>query len=273
MPSQLNLSFSDLTSVNYQGVTYNSGNPGPSGWTQSGVEADFGVRFNINAYPAYSSAVAADVQDAIDDGVIIIGAAGNDNLLIASVNDSNWNNTITVSGVGTLYYNRGGWPNTPDCDIITVGALSKQGDFRRSTYTNFGPGVDVFAPGDNILSAYGNTGLNDSKYGSGNYFYPINGTSMASPQVCGAAALIASAKRRITNSDVKGYLQRTSIKNDMTFDTGSGSYNDNTSQQGSPNEYLHVQNPRQTSGMIEEVKGERRTSGSIFPRRSVYYQS
>ena len=91
---------------------------------------------------------------------------------------------------------------------------------------------------------------------------------MASPQVCGVLATLATAKPRFSQSDAKGYLQRHCVDNDMTFDTGSGSYNDNTSQQGSPNKYLQSKNPRPVSGMIEDVKGQRKTSGMTFPRRS-----
>jgi len=186
----------------------------------------------------------------------------------------NWNNILNVNnGNQVFYYNRGAWPNTPDSGAINVGSLSKQADFRRSTFTNFGPAVDVFAPGDNILSAYGNTGLNDTKYvqGSGNYFYPINGTSMASPQVCGVAAILAGGKERFTNADVLGYLNKLSITGDMTFDIAGGGLADNTCRQGSPNKYLHVENPRPIVGYIEEVRGER-TSGMTFPRRSMYHQ-
>ena len=267
------LQFGDLTEVFYQGTVYNAGNPGPSGWTEAGVEADFGVRFGYDVYPSWSSAVAADVQDAIEDGVVIIGAAGNENLLMAEVGDLNWNNIINVNnGNQVFYYNRGGWPNTPDSGAINVGALSKQADFRRSTYTNFGPAIDVFAPGDNILSAYGNTGLNDSKYPAGNYFYPINGTSMASPQVCGVAAILASGKERFTNADVLGFLNKKSIYGDMTFDLGGGGLADNTCRQGSPNKYLHVENPREIVGYVAEVVGER-TSGMTFPRPRMYHQA
>ena len=273
MPND-NLVFTDLTSVYYQGVTYSAGNPGPSGWTQAGVEADFGVRFGVDVYPSWNSAVAADVQDAIDDGVVVIGAAGNDNLLIAEVGDANWNNYLTVAGVGSFYYNRGGWPNTSDSGAINVGALSKQGDFRRSTYTQFGPAIDVFAPGDNILSAFGNTGLNDTKvgYGAGNYFYPIQGTSMASPQVCGVIACLASGKERFTQADAFGYLNTHSIYNNMSFNNFGGSYTDATCQKGSPNKYLHIENPRRSTGYTEEVVGKR-TTGMTFPRRRMYHQS
>ena len=267
------LQFGDLTEVYYQGTVYNAGNPGPSGWTEAGVEADFGVRFGVSSYPSYSSAVAADVQDAIEDGVVVIGAAGNENLLMAEVGDLNWNNILNVNnGNQVFYYNRGAWPNTPDSGAINVGALSKQADFRRSTYTNFGPAIDVFAPGDNILSAYGNTGLNDSKYPAGNYFYPINGTSMASPQVCGVAAILASGKERFTNADVLGFLNKKSIYGDMTFDLGGGGLADNTCRQGSPNKYLHVENPREIVGYVAEVVGER-TSGMTFPRPRMYHQA
>ena len=168
------------------------------------------------------------------------------------------------------YYNRGGSVQSPSVDSICVGALGNDHNFRRTVFSNFGPNIDVFAPGRHIISAYGNTGIADSKtgYGTGNYYQIEQGTSMASPQVCGVLATLATAKYRFSQSDAKGYLQRHSVDNDMTFDTGSGSFNDNTSQQGSPNKYLLSKNPRPTSGMIEDVKGERKVSGMTFPRRS-----
>ena len=260
----------DVTQIIFQGVTYNAGNPGPSGWTEAGIEADFGFRFGNTTYPSWSSAVAADVQDAIEDGVVIIGAAGNENLLMAEVNDTNWNNRVTLNNFGTIYYNRGAWPNTPDSGAINVGALSDHSEFRRSTYTNFGPAVDVFAPGDDILSSYGNTGFTDTKYGSGNYYYPIQGTSMASPQVTGIAACLATGKERFTNADVLGYLNKHSIYGDMTFDVAGGGLGDNSCRQGSPNKYLHIENPRPVIGYFSETKGNR-TSGMTFPRPNVYH--
>jgi len=271
MPND-NLTIADVTAVQYQGTVYNSGNPGPSGWTEQGLETDFGIRFGVDVYPQWAAAVNADVIDAIADGVVIIGAAGNDNLLFETVNGPNWNNQIQIAGSGTYFYMRGGWPNSPDSGSINVGALSNLDNFRRSVYTNYGPAIDVFAPGDLILSAYGNTGgLNDSKYtqGSANYFYPINGTSMASPQVCGLAALLASGKRRFTQDDLIGYLQNHSITGDMTFDVAGGGYDDNSSRQGSPNRYLHVENPRPSVGYIREQKGKRIT-GQTFPRTAIY---
>ena len=119
----------------------------------------------------------------------------------------------------------------------------------------YGPSVDVYAPGVRILSCYGNTGTNDTKYSAGNYYGQGSGTSMAGPQVAGVAATLATAKPRFTNSDLKGYLQRHSKDGGMPSGTV-------------PNKYLLSKNPRPTSGMIEDVKGERKTSGMTFPRRA-----
>ena len=258
-PEREALSFGQLISVNYRGTTYNSGNPGPSGWSQSGVETDFGLKFNITTYPFYSAALNADIQDAIDDGVIISTSAGNDNLLIADPSDADWNNTFTYgydSGDNrTKYYNRGSWPSSPDTDAIIVGALSNDSDFKKASFSMFGPVIDIYAPGEYILSCYGNTGANDTKYGAGNYYGLASGTSMAGPQVAGVVATLATAKPRFTNSDAKGYLQRHSKYNDMPSGT-------------IPNKYLISKNPRPTSGMIEDVKGERKSSGMTFPRRA-----
>jgi len=264
-----NLQFSDLTRVVYQGVTYNAANPPAGGWNQTNVTNLFGVRFGLAQYPAWSPSVSADVQDALEDGVVVVGSAGNANLFMAEVGDTNWNNTITVAGLGTLFYNRGSFPNSPDSGSVIVGALSNDINFTRADYSNFGPAIDVFSPGTNILSAFGNTGLPDNKYGPGNYWFPISGTSMASPQVTGIAACLASGKPRFTNSDVLGFLNSASIYGDMTFNVNGGGFDDDTCSKGSPNKYLHIENPRRNVGYLTEVVGQR-TSGMTFPRPDVY---
>ena len=94
---------------------------------------------------------------------------------------------------------------------------------------------------------------------------------MASPQVTGIAACLATGKDRFTNADVLGYLNKHSIYGDMTFDVAGGGLDDNSCRQGSPNKYLHIENPRSIVGYIEEVVGER-TSGMTFPRRRMYHK-
>ena len=217
------LDLSDITQVIYRGTTYNSSNPNPSGWDWAGLEKDFGFAPNKMKINSNYAAINADVEDAIKEGVVIIAAAGNNNFHCVKDGDVDWDNRVTFVGLGTVFYNRGSAPSSSD-NTIAVGALGDRHDFRRSTYSNFGPAIEIFAPGNNILSAYDSSGLADNKYGGApNYFYPIQGTSMASPQVAGVLACLATGKERFNQNDAKGYLYSTGIYNDMSWDAGSGS--------------------------------------------------
>ena len=183
--------------------------------------------------------------------------------------DPNWDNFIKFTTLGNIFFNRGSSPVNAK-NVIKVGSLSNHHNFLRATYSNFGPAVDVFAPGNNILSAYDNTGLADGKYtqGTGNYFYPIQGTSMASPQVAGVAACLATGKFRFTNADVLGYIQDHCVTGDMNWNTNGGNFADNTCQADSPDRYLAAINPRPESGQLIEQTGNRNT-GMVFPRTRV----
>ena len=263
------LALSDITQVVYRGITYNSSNPNPSGWTWAGLEADFGfspTKMDINSEYA---AINADVEDAISEGVVIVAAAGNNNFHCVQDGDPDYYNTVTISGLGTLNYNRGSSPANA-VNAISVGALSNRDDFRRSTYSNFGPSIDIFAPGNNIISAYNSSGLSDSKYGGTNYFYPIQGTSMASPQVAGVLACLATGKERFNQNDARGYLNSTGIYNDMSWNASGGQFNDSSCQKGSPDIYLIAKNPREgVTGMISSQVGAR-TTGLTYPRISTF---
>ena len=264
------IAIGEISSITYGGITYSSINPNPSGWTMAGVEADFGIGANKMKIPADIASYRADTEDAIADGVVIIGATGNQNFHMVPDTDPNWDNFIKFNALsGNIFFNRGSSPVNAK-NVVKVGALSNHHNFLRATYSNFGPAVDVFAPGNNILSAYDNTGLNDTKYtqGTGNYFYPIQGTSMASPQVAGVAACLATGKFRFTNADVLGYIQDHCVTGDMNWNTNGGDFADNTCQADSPDRYLAAINPRPESGQLIEQTGNRNT-GMVFPRTRV----
>ena len=226
----------DIIEINYRGIQYNSSNPNPSGWTMTGIEKDFGIGATKWKIPSNITSVNADVYDAIQDGIVIISAAGNSNFHAVYPSDIDYNNYVRFNGYNgnsEIYFNRGSSPASAD-DCICVGALDNSHQFKRSSYTNFGPRIDVFAPGNNIISTWGDpsvitgnlagAGIVDGKWFGNDWIYPIQGTSMASPQVAGVAALIAGARRtdRFSNYDLLSYLDQSSILNDMTFDVGTG---------------------------------------------------
>tara|TARA_B100002019_G_scaffold292985_1_gene318126 strand:+ start:3285 stop:5375 length:2091 start_codon:yes stop_codon:yes gene_type:complete len=222
---------SDFQYIYFNGTYYDAANPNPSGWTIEGIEADFGIGRFKYAMPAYDAAIAADVEDAVEDGIVIIAAAGNGNYHSCTYNDQEWNNSVYINHFGqNFFFNRGNTPGNAE-GVINVGALGNYHQFQRATYTQFGPDIDVYAPGTNIVSAWtdpslindpnrAGQGLADSKYGGSNWFYPISGTSMASPQVAGVAACLATNSNRFTNDDVFEYLEKTSIMGEMAFDIG-----------------------------------------------------
>ena len=224
------LDLSDITQINYRGIAYSASNPNPSGWTFAGIEKDFGFASTKMRLNSDYTAINADVEDAISEGIVIIAAAGNNNFHCVRDGNVDYSNTVSIVGLGTVFYNRGSSPSSAQ-NAIAVGSLSNIDDFRRSTFSNFGSVIDIFAPGNNIISAYDSGGLSDTKYGGApNYFYPIQGTSMASPQVAGVIACLATGKDRFTQGTAKKYLKEHSIFNDMTFDIG-------TSSGGSPNTF------------------------------------
>lgn len=233
----------DITQIRWRGGTYasTSGFNNPSGWTLNGINADFGLEPGKNPLPGHSSSLNADVEDAIADGVVVIGAVGNMNCYMVpeynpdGTQHQDWDNYVWFNNQSPniKYFCRGSSPNCAQ-GVISVGNLSDYKNFRRATSSNYGPNIDVFAPGDQTVSCFGKAGVikdtdgnvinglgaTDTKYGGDNFFYTLTGTSMASPQVAGIAACLATNKERFTNSDVLGYIQKHSKVGDMTFDVG-----------------------------------------------------
>lgn len=67
-------------------------------------------------------------------------------------------------------------------EALTVGATDTAD--KRTSWSNYGSCVDVYAPGNNIVSAYGATGSSNTAW------QRMSGTSMAAPAVAGVAALL-----------------------------------------------------------------------------------
>jgi thermitase len=122
--------------------------------------------------PNASSVLEDAVEYAHDLDCVVVAAAGNNN--------------STVS-----YPAR--YP-----EVIAVAATDSSD--QRASFSNYGPEVDVAAPGVNIRSTYWWGG---SEYGR------LSGTSQASPHVAGLAALIWSVDPGLNNTQVESIIKQT----------------------------------------------------------------
>ena len=96
---------------------------------------------------------------------------------------------------------------------VTVGATTSTD--ARSSFSNYGTCLDIFAPGSSITSAW---------YTSTSATNTISGTSMASPHVAGAAALVLSGNPSFSPQQVRDALVNNATPNVVTS-PGSGSPN------------------------------------------------
>jgi len=135
----------------------------------------------------YNAATNNAVAAAVNSGITMVVAAGNSN-----ANACNYSPASTPSA-------------------ISVGATASND--ARSTFSNFGTCVSIFAPGTNIPSCY-----------LGNTYQTLSGTSMACPHVAGQAAVILSENPNFTPAQVKSRLVQQSLKNQIS-NVGTGSPN------------------------------------------------
>lgn len=263
-----------ITNVNWRGVNYTSGftvDNNLNGWGLVDYTATYVY------VDAWTSALIVDLVDAMNDGIIMVGAAGNASMLIDSSGGTDYDNSITWSG-NTRYYHRGSW-NVTGGNSICVGAASALVNDSKTTFSQCGPRINVYAPGDNIISCLHDgtvtggsiTTVSDSRNASyvlGKY----DGTSMASPQVCGVLACVLEQYPRMTPAESLYYIEYYGKVNQM-YDSGSSSYTDLTSLQGSDNRYLFYYKERRESGILQprETFKARPSSGQVWPRRNTFY--
>jgi subtilisin family serine protease len=83
-----------------------------------------------------------------------------------------------------------------------VGSVTNSDEW--SSFSNFGPEIDILAPGTNITSAW-HTGSNDIN--------TISGTSMATPHVAGVVALYLEKFPKSTPEEVQAGLKKFAVFN------------------------------------------------------------
>ena len=252
--TQAIINIADITQVNYKGTTYQQppGGPTTNALEQYGLyyHSSTEVRILIR-YPAYE----AQLQDCLNAGIIVVSAAGNFSTKIArddqSTTDIDYNNYIVAGGV-TYYYNRGTF--TTISNGIVVGAMSAQYFDIKAAFSETGPRIDVFSPGENITSSV----FNNTTYGgavadtrnSSYYQVKINGTSMASPQVTGLLASLLELYPTTTQADAQSYLANRSKEGTLQDGGLFGATYDPFELQGAPNRTLYAYFPPRPTATV-----------------------
>lgn len=99
---------------------------------------------------------------------------------------------------------------------ISVGATDQ--NKRIAPFSNRGQYIDIYAPGDKIISSW-----TQGKY------HEMSGTSMATSHVSGAIALLLAQNSRLQPAEIKSLLQRTAtplrLRKDQRLDRDSGEVN------------------------------------------------
>ncbi|MFM7745183.1 MAG: S8 family peptidase, partial [Actinomycetota bacterium] len=175
---------------------------------------------------ALSPALDAQVRAVVADGVAVVSAAGNDgNDPTKGYVDAS-NDATSPSPACTSKRS----PRTNG--IITVGATGgiSADTFTReddeAPYSNYGPCVDIYAPGTNIRSAWPVTGLSAAETDDPDLFvgkyadtgsYNKSGTSMAAPFVSGAIAMLLQETPQAGPAEVTSRVLANATRNVLTL--------------------------------------------------------
>jgi hypothetical protein len=165
-----------------QGILYAAGLPASNG-AGGVVQAPTGARIiNLSLGGPSNQQVLHDaVKAATAAGSLLVVAAGNENTSAPSY-PAAYPEVLTVSAVGPTW--------------------------ARASYSNWGPNVDIAAPGgDQVSDFWSGIASTQWDFAAGQPTYNlISGTSMATPHVAGAAALLLAQEPGLTAAQLRARL-------------------------------------------------------------------
>ncbi|KAJ9083280.1 hypothetical protein DSO57_1036238 [Entomophthora muscae] len=145
-------------------------------WAIRNKQRGRGNVLNLSLESGYSEALNSAVRAAKAAGFVVVVAAGNANVDACTVSPASETSVLTV-GATNLFDSKAG-------------------------FSNWGRCLDVFAPGENILSAWNN--------GRTRY---LSGTSMAAPHVSGMAAILINKANTNSHDRIANIILSSAKKN------------------------------------------------------------
>lgn len=260
---------SRISQVVYNGTVYNK--PATGNFTKQQL-------FQWKLYPFTSSGyvnsptIATLYKELMNGGVVCVAAAGNSAFNAVKKTHPSYENTITLTGTapsgftpaGTYKYMQGPSPGASDDEEqrLMIGALDVTPWDWKTNFSTTGEVVDLHAPGYNIMSSYINepnirNAVTDSRNNSF-FLQKLQGTSMATPQVCGIIACLAEHYPHWTNKEFKEYLIGTAE---------TGSIAESTFTVGLSNsDYFLLHHLQDSPNRIVRFRRQRPIDGVTWPR-------
>jgi hypothetical protein len=174
---------------------------------------------SLDSTPLSRQQRAAGINFAWQNGAAIINNSWGSTVVEPIINDAIQNavtlgrnglGTIVVFATGNSNNNTISYPsNIPS--TISVGSIERTPV--RASFSNYGTGLDVVAPGASIRTTdrQGTLGLNQTSGPNGDYTIQ-SGTSYSAPQVAGIAAMILSVNPNLTLQQVRDAIENSAEK-------------------------------------------------------------
>lgn len=162
----------------------------------------------LRVLDAFGTGYASNLVDAIDYAIEKDMQVINLSLTIREDNDAIRDAVTAAADAGLLVVaaagnHRSGWDPSvlwPAAYPQVVAVASTDSLDQRSSFSNYGPAVDIAAPGSDILGTY-----------TGSEYRSLSGTSMATPHVSGLLAMLRSLRPELDN-DQRVALMRASAE-------------------------------------------------------------
>ena len=239
--------WTSVSEINYRGTSYTGADIDTGGeiWNFGLVPLS---QNGVFSNPVRLPNVDTDVEEMIEAGIHVIIASGNSYSKIDIEGGLDYDNYAEVSpvsnGESRLYYHRGSSPYSVDAHM--VGNIDSQvnsgGLEQKAESSNSGPGVSIWAPGTDIMSA-----CSDINVFNGDGAYPfddnfkianISGTSMAAPQVAGILGLYTQLNPKDTPAQAKAFLENIGKSSQIYSSGNDDDYTNTRSIYNGPDTFL-----------------------------------